>query len=122
VPVSSIPDVATIKADLCRLARAEKAFLASTGHYASEGELHEDVNTDLPQDDRMPYHYRIVLPVPESFVIVASALETSEGRLPAFVVDERLQLCAVTAGGPLQQPRSKRPRYDCQICDRWPAH
>lgn len=117
-------DIAIAKRDLCRLARAEHAFYAATGHYADDFELHANSDTTLPPRESIPYLYFIRVPVPERFVIVAHAYGPLQQHPPALVVDDRLQLCVVRSDLPnlrwqLDHPPQRwgHTSYDCRQCD-----
>jgi hypothetical protein len=118
-------DLASVRADLCRVARAELSFRRSVGHYASAPELRSNGDPSLPQNGRWPYHYMVYVPAPERFVIVASSHGPLEKRAPAILVDDTLHVCALRPtipdfGWRLDHPPEtwgSRPRdYDCESC------
>ncbi len=117
-------DVATAKRDLCRIARAEHAFYSATGHYADDFELRANGDSTLPPRESVPYLYSIRVPVPERFVIVATAYGPLQQHPPALVVDDRLQLCVVRSDLPnlsrqLDNPPQRwgHTSYDCRQCE-----
>jgi hypothetical protein len=110
-PTRYAVDIKAVKSDLCRLARSERAFFASIGHYASPNELRSNGDLTLPLAGRGPYLYRISVPVPEGFVIVASSQE----QLTALSIDASLKVCI------LRLPRTAldsplNPMFDCEEC------
>ena len=122
-PVTTL-DVLTAKSNLCRLARAEHAFYAATGHYADDPELHANGDITPPPRESAPYLYSIRVPVPERFVIVAHAYAPLQQHPPALIVDDRLQLCTVRSDLPngawqLDNPPQRwgHTEYDCARCD-----
>jgi hypothetical protein len=123
-PVPLSPDVASVSSDLCRIAHAQQAFFASVGHYATRSELFSNGDITLT-GDRFPYRYSVQTPTPARFVVVASAsLAPLEGRAPAIVVDDTLQVCVLKASLPDFRWRRDHPPdhwgdgtdYDCNRC------
>jgi len=115
-----------VKRDLCQLAHAETAFFRATSHYAPEIELRSNGNASLPTAPHWPYHYTIYVPVPNRFVIIATACGNLENRPPAVVVypDAQLQVCSLTSEPPQIAWRLDSPppnwgenvAYNCESC------
>jgi hypothetical protein len=117
--------MASVRADLCRVARAELSFRSAVGHYGSTPELRSNGDLSLPQNGRWPYHYMVYVPAPDSFVVIASSHEILEKRAPAILVDDTLHICALRPTLPdfarrLDHPPetwgSGPPDYDCEPC------
>jgi hypothetical protein len=124
-PAPRAADLDAVKGDLCRLARAERAFFGATGHYAPENELRSNGDLTLPHGTRWPYHYGIYVPVPNRFVIVATTYGPLEKRPPALLIDADLQICTATSimphfigrlDSPPQHWGDTAPSYDCEKC------
>lgn len=126
-PVTPRPaaDLASVRADLCRVARAELSFRHSVGHYATALELRSNGDPSLPQNGRWPYQYAVYVPVPDRFVVVASSHGPLEKRAPAILVDDSLHVCALRPTAPdfgwrVDHPpetwESKPPDYYCEAC------
>lgn len=119
-------DPNAVKRDLCQLAHVETDFFQATSHYTPEIELRSNRKAWLPTAGRWPYHYTISVPVPNRFVIIATAYGNLENRPPAVVSYPyaQLQVCSLTLG-PLQvgwrldsppQHWGDNVTYDCESC------
>lgn len=84
-------DMGTIKQDLLLFARAEKAYYASSGHYAPMSELRTAGLLSLPPETRWPYSYYVVVRGP-GFVVVAMAQGPLGARPLALAVDEKMDM------------------------------
>src|SRR6185369_643032 len=62
-PVPPATDVETVRVDLCRMARAQRAFFRAVGRYASSGELRSHGDFTSVINDRWPYGYTVHTPV-----------------------------------------------------------
>ena len=116
-------DIATARSNLCRLARSERAFYSAIGHFADDTELRAN-DSSLPPSEAPPYLYSVHVPVPERFVIVATAYGPLQQHPPALVVNDRLQICTVRSDLPnrtwqLDNPPQRwgHTSYDCVPCD-----
>ena len=87
-PSQPLADLGTVKSDLFVFARAERAFYASVGRYASMQELRSEGLLSLPPDIRWPYFYSIHTPAPDRFVIVAIAQGPFGARPIAITIDD----------------------------------
>ena len=81
-------DMGTIKSDLIAFAAAERAFYASSGHYAAMSELRGKGLLTLPPDTRWPYSYYIAVPAPGKFFVVAVSEGLPGGRPVAMAMNE----------------------------------
>ena len=72
-PAAPAADIIESKKELCRLARAEREFYSATGHYAGNSALPANGDVTSPPRVRIPYLYSIHVPIPDRFVIVATA-------------------------------------------------
>ena len=117
--------ISTVKADLCKLAAAERAYFKMTGSYATEAQLRSDGQFSIPLSGRWPYHYFIKLPSPNLLTIVATRYASSDNRPLAVVTDERGQVCTVSfdlprpthqLDNPAQDWRKSAPIYECEAC------
>ena len=91
-PQPQLADRGLVKSDLLLYARAECAFYASSGRYASMDELRAKGLLSLPPDTRWPYRYLIAVPAPDAFVIVAMPQSTEDGRAKALSIDEEMNM------------------------------
>src|SRR5579884_1702704 len=103
-PEPHLADRGVIKSDLLVYARAERAFFASSGHYASMSELRDRGLLSLPPDTRWPYRYMISVPAPDSFVIVALPQSAEAGHPVALTIDEKMNMREIN-------PHSSPPRH-----------
>jgi hypothetical protein len=85
-------DMATVKEDLLKFARAERAFYASAGRYAAMNELRTEGLLSLPPETRWPYSYFVVMPGAKRFVVVAMGQGVMGARPLALAVDEKLDM------------------------------
>jgi len=125
-PVPPATDVVTVRADLCRMARAQRAFFRAVGRYASSGELRSNGDFTSAGNDRWPYGYTVHTPVPDRFVVVASTVGTAlNGHAPAITVDDTLHVCTLKPTLPDFRWRLDHPpeawgepkeAYDCEEC------
>jgi hypothetical protein len=125
-PLSAAEDQATVRVDLCRIARAQNAFFRAVGRYATGPELRSDADLNLPGNDRRPYSYTVHTPVPDRFVVVASTVDTKlNAHAAAMTVDDTMQICILNTAPPdvgwrLDHPPEtwgQGPTYDCEKCD-----
>lgn len=87
-PQPQLADLGAVKSDLLTYARAERAFYASVGRYASMQELRSEGLLSLPPDIRWPYFYSIHTPSPDRFVIIAMAQGPFGSRPIAMTIDD----------------------------------
>src|SRR5689334_5076097 len=92
LPPRPLADVGVVKSDLFEYARAEHAFYASAGHYASLQELRSQGLLSLPPNIRWPYFYSIRTPRPDRFVIVAIAQGPFGARPIALTIDDDFKM------------------------------
>lgn len=92
LPPRPLADLGAVKSDLFVFARAERAFFASSGRYASMDELRSKGLLSLPPDVRWPYFYSIHTTVPDRFVIVAMAEAPSGSRPIAVMIDDNFNM------------------------------
>lgn len=92
LPPRPLADVGEVKSDLFEYARAERAFYASKGRYASMQELRSQGLISVPPDIRWPYFYSIHTPAPDRFVIVAIAKGPFGSRPIALAIDEKMDM------------------------------
>jgi hypothetical protein len=85
-------DLGTVKSDLFVFARAERAFFASSGHYAPMTELRTNGLLSLPPDTRWPYRYSIVVTAPDTFLIMAMSQNLDRARPAALAIDEQMNM------------------------------
>jgi hypothetical protein len=91
-PQHQLADFGAVKSDLFVFARAERAFYASVGRYASMQELRSEGLLSLPPDIRWPYFYSIHTPAPDRFVIVAIAQGPFGARPIAITIDDDFKM------------------------------
>lgn len=94
-PEPRLADRGVIKSDLIVYARAERAFYASVGHYASMAELRAKGLLSLPPDTRWPYRYMISVPAPNAFVVVAMPQSAQSGRAVMLTIDDQMNMRAI---------------------------
>ena len=92
LPPRPLADVGAVKSDLFDYARAERAFYASMGRYASMKELRSEGLLSLPPDIRWPYFYSIHTPAPDRFVIVAIAKGPFGARPIVVTIDDSFNM------------------------------
>jgi hypothetical protein len=92
LPPRPLADVGAVKSDLFVFAKAERAFYASTGRYATMEQLRSEGLLSLPPDIRWPYFYSIHRPTPDRFVIVAMAEAPSGSRPIALMIDDKFDM------------------------------
>jgi hypothetical protein len=124
-PVRPLADVNTVKADLCELFRAERAYFDATGSYATENELRSNGNLSIPTG-RWPYQYVIYVPPENGFMmIVATGYGPLANRALAMTIDRRGQVCTVSPNmarfshqldNPSQTWGDAAPDHDCDVC------
>ncbi len=81
-----------VKSDLFEYARAERAFYASKGRYATMPELRSQGLLSVPPDIRWPYFYSIHTPAPDRFVIIAMAKGPFGSRPIALSIDDNFNM------------------------------
>jgi len=91
-PQPQLADRGVIKSDLLVYARAERAYYASAGCYASMAELRDKGLLSLPPDTRWPYRYLISVTAPDSFVVVAMPQAAEGGRAVALTIDDQMNM------------------------------
>ncbi len=91
-PSRPLADMGAVKSDLLTYARAERAFYASTGHYATMDELRSKGLLSVPPDVRWPYFYSIHTPAPDRFVIIAMAQGPFGSRPIAVTIDDNFNM------------------------------
>ncbi len=107
-PAPVLADLGTIKSDLFVYARAERAYFAATGRYATMQELRSDGLVSLPPDIRWPYFYSIRT-APDRFVIVALAKGPFGSRPIAITIDDAFNMRRFDAHQwPHPEPRHRR--------------
>ena len=92
LPPRPLADMGDVKADLFDYARAERAFYASTGRYATMDELRSKGLLSVPPDVRWPYFYSIHTPAPDRFVIIAMAQGPFGSRPIALSIDDNFNM------------------------------
>lgn len=92
LPPRPLADMGAVKADLFEYARAERAFYASSGRYATMQELRSEGLLSLPPDVRWPYFYSIHTPAPDRFVIIAMAKGPFGSRPIALSIDDNFNM------------------------------
>ena len=92
LPPRPLADMGDVKSDLFVFARAERAFYASSGRYASMDELRSRGLLTLPPEVRWPYFYSVHTPTPDRFVIVAMAKGPFGSRPIALSIDDNFNM------------------------------
>jgi hypothetical protein len=125
-PLPVAADAGLVKADLCRIARAQRAFFASVGRFASTHELSSNGDFSVHTQGRWPYTYNVYNPSPVCFVVVASTAGTAlAGQSPAITVDDSMRVCVLKTtlpdfGWRLDHPPEDwgepRQAYSCEEC------
>jgi len=92
LPPRPLADLGAVKSDLFVFARAERAFYASSGRYASMEELRSKGLLSLPPDVRWPYFYSIHTTAPDRCWIVAMAEAPSGSRPIAVMIDDNFNM------------------------------
>jgi hypothetical protein len=92
LPPRPLADMGAVKSDLFAYARAERAFYASNGRYASMQDLRSLGLLSVPPDIRWPYFYSIHTPAPDRFVIIAMAQGPFGARPIALSIDDSFNM------------------------------
>lgn len=91
LPPRPLAGMGEVKDDLFEYARAERAFYASNGRYATMQQLRSEGLLSLPPDVRWPYFYSIHT-TPDRFVIIAMAEGPFGSRPIALSIDDHFDM------------------------------
>lgn len=114
LPARPLADLGAVKADLFEYARAERAFYAFTGRYATMDELRLKGLVSVPPDIRWPYFYSVHTPAPDRFVIIAMAEGPFGSRPIALSIDDNFNMRQFDSHHwrhPDRRRASRRPRF-----------